>query len=234
MTMECNAEGRNHPDREMRIRLSLPEIDAICFKAARGAGYSWGMAEEASFAARWLAARGLPGPEILLAHLHQFDGKAWDEIAPLVGEVWCGRGGGILCALAAGSALSDRAGLPGNSGAEPFRIENLARPMLILPFVHQVAKAQGVDLSVRWGQSEAILSANGWRIDAEETVAGRPETAAVEICKVDRPGKAGALSADSLIENATLRGLLAFAHRTYVPATDQSRAGAGAASSDND
>ena len=54
MTAHCDRDGRDDPDGTLRIRLSLPEIDALCLKAARGAGYSWGVAEEASFAARWL------------------------------------------------------------------------------------------------------------------------------------------------------------------------------------
>ena len=44
---------------------SLNELDAMARKAARGAGYSWGLAEEAGRATRWLAAAGLPGPMCL-------------------------------------------------------------------------------------------------------------------------------------------------------------------------
>ena len=32
---------------------SLGEVEALARKAARGGGYSWGMAEEAGFAVRW-------------------------------------------------------------------------------------------------------------------------------------------------------------------------------------
>ena len=34
--------------------LSCNEAASLCMKAARGAGMSWGMAEEAGFAAAWL------------------------------------------------------------------------------------------------------------------------------------------------------------------------------------
>jgi len=214
--------------------LSLPEIDALCLKAARGAGYSWGVAEEASFAARWLAARGLPGPAMLLAHLQRFDGKGWDEIVPVVGDVWSARKGGVLCALAVGSALSDRADLPGNRSTDALRIDGLASPMLILPFVQQNARAQHANLSVCWGRYEAVLSENGFTLAAEESLVDRDEPAVVVIRRVDRPARPTVAGADCLLENATMRGLSAFAHRTYVPATARSRAGAGAASSDND
>ena len=73
-------------------RLTLPEIQSLCFKAARGAGMEWGLAEEAAFAARWLAAAGLPGPERLGARL-----QAGGVAAPEIGSgVWRGRAGGAL------------------------------------------------------------------------------------------------------------------------------------------
>jgi len=49
---------------------SLSEIDALARKAARGAGYSWGIAEEVGKSARWLSAYGFKGPEVLSEHLH--------------------------------------------------------------------------------------------------------------------------------------------------------------------
>ncbi|MGC1487905.1 MAG: DUF3726 domain-containing protein, partial [Albidovulum sp.] len=57
-------------------RYSQSEIEALGIKAARGAGYDWGMAEEAGMAARWLAHEGLPGPELLLACLQAPRGQA--------------------------------------------------------------------------------------------------------------------------------------------------------------
>ncbi len=72
------------------ITVSLNEIDAMARKAARGAGYAWGLAEEAGRAVRWLEARGLPGLAALLRHLER---GAPNETSPLL----------------AGATLSDRA-----------------------------------------------------------------------------------------------------------------------------
>ena len=47
------------------MHASLNEIESLCKKAARGAGLSWGLAEEAGKAARWLSAHGLDGPGVL-------------------------------------------------------------------------------------------------------------------------------------------------------------------------
>ncbi|MEL7259121.1 MAG: DUF3726 domain-containing protein, partial [Pseudomonadota bacterium] len=40
---------------------SLNEVESLARKAARGAGYSWGLAEEAGKATRWTCAAGWPG-----------------------------------------------------------------------------------------------------------------------------------------------------------------------------
>ena len=45
------------------VTLALSELRALIIKAARGAGLSWGMAEEAGWAAEWLARRGLPAAD---------------------------------------------------------------------------------------------------------------------------------------------------------------------------
>ena len=79
-----NAESKGLPGGRNLVRLSLPEIESLVVKAARGAGYNWGIAEEAGFAVRWLARTGLPGPEILLAHLQEFDRLRWATIAFVV------------------------------------------------------------------------------------------------------------------------------------------------------
>ena len=57
---------------------SLNEIETLSRKAARGAGLSWGLAEEAGKATRWLAAAGLPGPQVLAAT----PGRLNDFLAP--------------------------------------------------------------------------------------------------------------------------------------------------------
>ena len=52
---------------------SVGESGALALKAARGAGMSWGQAEEASFAVRWLQQRGAPGVEALANYLASYD-----------------------------------------------------------------------------------------------------------------------------------------------------------------
>ena len=48
---------------------SLGETSALALKATRGAGLSWGLAEEAAGAVAWLHERGLPGVAALCSYL---------------------------------------------------------------------------------------------------------------------------------------------------------------------
>ena len=63
------------PDRseQGRLTVSLSEVDAMSRKATRGAGYAWGLAEEAGYAIRWLASYGFDGLAMLLNILKKVD-----------------------------------------------------------------------------------------------------------------------------------------------------------------
>ena len=121
------------------IHLSLSEIEALCFKAARGAGLSWGEAEEAGWAAAWLARAGLSGPDLLLAWLN--DLGALKRPVPAPGH-WRAPAA-PLCPLRTGIALADHAGLAEGPGHAPLCVQTVARPPLVLPFVARAAEIAG-------------------------------------------------------------------------------------------
>ena len=208
-------------------RLSLPEIEALCLKAARGAGFSWGLAEEAGFAARFLAARGLPGPEVLLRLL---DGRAEDSSAPVIGtdRVW--RGG--QCPIATGAALSDFAGLPQGPAQGPIVLETLAQPLLILPFACLAARLGKSALQVTWPGFDASVQAGGIILGLTEELQANVATVRVEVSPA--LGVFPPLTDGRTLTAAVWAGLDAYALRTTVPSSAASRAGAGAGGSDND
>ena len=118
-------------------QFSLTEIDALAAKAARGAGYSWGMAEEAGIATRWLQAKGLPGTTLLLAHLTNMGGTNWPTIAPQIhANTWTTATGTPLCPLATGATLCDHAALI----TLPLTFTSIATPALLLPFAASLSK----------------------------------------------------------------------------------------------
>jgi hypothetical protein len=90
------------------IVCSLNEVEAYGRRAARGAGMSWGLAEEAGKAARWLSARGLPGVELLLRLLTANDGRPYACMAPAIDGGRWESPDGELCPVCCGAALSDR------------------------------------------------------------------------------------------------------------------------------
>lgn len=102
---------------------SLVEVEALAKKAAKGAGYSWGEAEDAARAVRWLEARGLGGAAALAAHLS-------------------GSGKGA-CPIKVGIAVCD-----GMRQAEDVDLTTLDQPVLLLPFADWVGAADGVAKSL--------------------------------------------------------------------------------------
>ncbi len=165
------------------IELSRGEFQSLVFKAFRGAGYTWGLAEEAAAAARRLASVGYPAPAMVTTLLQRVDGLEVKELIPVPEDGWQSSAGPI-CPVCAGATLNDYA-------SPPAMVERvLSDPHLLEPLL---AAALAGSLS--------------------------PTTGAFTRVVVDRD---------------TMATLTAFAHRTYAPATEASRKGAGAGLIDRD
>jgi Protein of unknown function (DUF3726) len=202
------------------IDASLNEVESLAWKAARGAGLAWGLADDTGKAARWLAACDLPWAESLiqlLAMKAPFDG-------------------GPQSPLVVGSYLADLACVPADDEAMP-----VAHPLWLLPFAGRIAAVRGVAIVVGWNE----VSVSVWPMGGD--VAGDPAALTVAIAQTVRwgdlrPGKVSARPAIALANNG--RCAIVPAHwdalemlgaRTYVPASAQSRAkGAGSDLTDND
>jgi hypothetical protein len=216
--------------------LSLGEVAALAAKAARGAGLSWGIAEEAAYAARWLAAHELAGPTLLWRHLVAIDGRGWRDLAPVVDPGgWRTASGAALSPLAAGPALADRAGLADGPAGEPTLLQ-VADPALLLPFAALAAQPLRGPLRLVWDGVVAVVdAAGGLAVEANGAGLETPRAAVVTVApaaatRILRPPRA----APCAVGPAVRSGLEALAARTYVPATLASRAGAGAGTHDPD
>ncbi|HET6622152.1 MAG TPA: DUF3726 domain-containing protein [Dongiaceae bacterium] len=208
---------------------SLSEIHAACLKAARGSGLPWGLAEEAGMAAAWLAAAGLPGPELMLQLLEQ-PARRPPVVAP---SSWRGAQGASVCPIAAGAALSDFAALPEGIGNGGFTIAALALPAVILPFAAQVVRRAGRSIGVEWPGFSALLAPEGYHIAATSGI-----EVALASARLGYASEAGSLSQlrpdGRSVALEVWQRLDDLAMRTMVPATARSHADAGAAASDND
>lgn len=225
--------SRSEPDGH--VRLSLNEIEALCLQAARGAGMSWGMAEEAGSAARWLSAQELDGPGALLALLDETVGRNPLALWPRVRPGGCTSTGDLLCPVALGVALSDLAARPEKlcAGGE-LRADAVAQPLLLLPFLSQLASRTGQWVGLNWDGGRVALASDG-RMSGSLASLGQSMQAAVVLTFGQSADEGPIFSAQpSVLEAPTVSGLEVYALLTAVPASDASRTGAGAASSDND
>lgn len=191
--------------------LSLSELRGLIVKAARGAGLSWGLAEEAGWAAEWLARRGMPAADWA---------KIWlttrVDLAVSPVEI------GVRMAddLANGHGF-DTAALP----------DGLTAPGYLLPFLHRIAETRApvaittdlglVALVTSGGQVEFgpcwLPLSSGWTVEK----AGDPS---VWRSSPSRP----------TVSRSVLACIDSIALRTTVPPSDTSRRDAGSATGDND
>ena len=213
------------------MKVSLNEVDAMAKKAVRGAGYDWGLAEEAGKAARWLCAHGLDGCGAVVQLLEQVDGTDPRTMAPTDMTSVQSAASGAMCPVMAGAALADDAAA---LRAGDITYENLHAPVLLLPFAAMAAAVLGEPVTVEWDTVGVCCDAGGLRSDGPVS----SQTAQVAQVRVSLGGTQVAYAARITRAEpgpATWSALNSFAHRTYAPATEESRLlGAGAGLSDND
>jgi hypothetical protein len=214
---------------------SLNEIETETKKAIRGAGLSWGLADDGGKAIRWLAAHGVdPLPalsdvlgrherrERILSAIRLTETGRWTADAP-------------ICPITLGVTLCDYAD---RLTASAFVAGPVARPLLLAPFVAAAARILGRPLQ---------LDASGVRLAVNES--GDPSGDLWMLDASDDAEIRCAITADRLSKSKVIAGstrgletdpqawerLVAYGQRTYVPASERSRReGAGAGLIDND
>lgn len=222
------------PD-QTRLVMSRNEIAALCFKAARGAGMSWGLAEEAGRAAAWLAQRGLNGPRNLALHLEVAANRSWLDICPYVQAAdWRARSETPLCPIALGATLNDFALLPETPlGSSGIKTGAVSRPVLVLPFLAGIAETTGSDVRVSWPGGDASVGRDGSVHGSVQDLADETQLPLHIQMGQPRKGTAHAVFMAPVSSN-TLEQLNVFAMKTTVPPSDRSREDAGSGTTDND
>lgn len=131
--------------------VSLNEIEATAVQAARGAGYSPGLARQAAGAARWLAMCGLPFLRPLtngvLKRMHELE--SLDSARQTGSSFSPNLEGHSLGPISVFTALSDGLlPLPNDDGELSFR--HIAAPVLLLPALCALSRRLEQPLLVRW------------------------------------------------------------------------------------
>jgi len=217
----------------MKQKHTLAEIEFYLRKAAQAVGLGWGLSEEAGKAARWLSAFGLPGAEIMLAHLQRLDGKDYGQYQPSnLKDVWQARGG-LLCPVITGAALADRSSQM-LSGTE-FRLGPVAYPALLAPIIGQAARYHRTIFTTRWAGVSISCYENGIRIEGntDDLLIAEAESVKCLQSKHTTPQSLPSTLACDIDSDAWV-AIDRLAFKTYAPATAESRAGAGAGLTDND
>ena len=211
------------------VALSRSELQAIVLRAARGAGLPWGLAEEAAMAVLWLQLAGLEGASELVHYLRDPDAADSD-----------------CCPIRLGARLSDRCCLPDGCFSRPeLDLPTVRRPLLLVP---ALARALGAGTADATASLRLRLIRRG--VCLAELAAAQPEAAHridVRRLRVDRlddlilavePAEAGvpigSPSIPAPVASAVVAALEHLGRQTLVPASEESRAGAGAGLLDND
>ena len=217
----------------MSFRLTLAETEASLRKAARACHMDWGIAEEAGKAARWLAAFDLPGPETMLAHLQQIAGEDYRKFIPDCSlDPWQAPGG-PMCPVITGAALADRSAqmLDGHG----FRLSATAYPLLLAATVGQAARCHSTVFTTAWAGVRVSCFENGLSIEGnrDDLLLARAEEVTCVRDDLTTPQQLPSALSYTL-DPDIYKAIDKLAFQTYAPATDASRAGAGAGLTDND
>lgn len=229
-------DGRNDPTRSgftpppiQASILSANEVETLCLKAARGVGMSWGMAEEAGVASRWLFRLGVDGPALLLSYLAWILERGRPGASPSFVD------GNLLfsqqeacCPIKLGCAMSDC----GN--AAPVGIGTVRQPALMLAHTAHCARLSGAPVSVSWPGGSVSLWPDG-AVSGDLAALASLAEAPIQLrpCDAHEPDP-GLLPVSTMSSPDILRRLNELAMRTTVPASSTSRADAGAGTADND
>lgn len=218
------------------VYLSRTETEVLCLKAARGAGYSWGLAEEAGVAAGQLWAQGIDGAAAVLACLALAVEHRPETQLILAQGHWSAAQRRTLCPIVTGTTLLDYALLESGPLARPTRIDAVHQPVLLLSFLARAAQLAERTICVEWSGGAFDIGADTALIGAEyHNFACAPHTDCV-IQSTERPAPPRASThKTAATSRETVAALNVYAMKTTVPATAQSRlSGAGAGINDND
>lgn len=221
------------------IDYSLNETASRAKLAAKGAGYSWGMAEEVSRAVFWLVGRELPGPTMLLELLSSY--ASTDAVALAIPSIVDGQfcvKDTWLCPIASGCALSDACNVIDDSTR--IVLSDVKCPILLLPFIADIAQRSDRVLVLECDNNSVSTDGNlVWlsnpdSVSLEQAASVLFRAASSTEITLTSTGF-GSSRSRAVVEDHVWAALGSYSHHTYAPSTDSSRAlGAGAGLNDND
>ena len=215
---------------------SMKEVQSLVFKAARGAGMSWGLAEETSSATIWLLRNNLSVLESLTNLLLRHHLNDYADLRPEITEFPNLTNSTGLCPIICGTYIADMA-----RSIDIKKHHNTGEvflPLFLLPHIATVCAKQKCSAHITWGSFEAYLDAKHVHIARSEDEFFAPSTEQTTIHYLPSPEieLSSRIHRQRVQITANTYNMLAlFAHETYVPETEESRlSGAGGGSVNED
>ena len=135
---------------------TLSEIDTTSKRAAKGAGFSWGISEEIGKNMRLLELFGLSGIKNLNKYLKDYKKKQFQKIA-LISEINETKKN-LFCPIILGTNFIDQVNLLDKKNS--IKITNVAFPILFLPFVSRASEVIGKRIFLKIDEKEFLLNLN--------------------------------------------------------------------------
>ena len=135
---------------------TLSEIDTTSKRAAKGAGFSWGIAEEVGKNMRLLELFGLPGIKNLNQFLKDYKEKQFQKVT-LISDT-NNTNKYPFCPITLGVNFIDQVNLLDKK--TNIQISNVAFPLLFLPFVSRASEMIGKRIFLKIEEKEFLLNLN--------------------------------------------------------------------------
>ena len=135
---------------------TLSEIDTTSKRATRGAGFSWGIAEEVGKNMRLLELYGLPGVKNLNKFLKDYKEKQFQKITLILENNNSSKN--PFCPITLGTNFIDQVNLLDKKSN--IQISNLAFPILFIPFVSRASEIIGKKIFLKVDDKEFLLNLN--------------------------------------------------------------------------
>ncbi len=236
-------------------RYSLNQVEHTVRKAVRGAGVSWGVAEEAGRAVRWLHMIDAPGVSLIAATLAEIDhantqSRKVRQRIPDAAETKTqslktvlSSADEVLSPLVVGPCICDWANAINADQTQHAEIaaEDVVYPQLLAGYCGVAAQQTGLMLFLKWQGFEMQCTENKVHIsNQQEDSAFESEVVVVakEIGSAAQPNDARMRElriGSTEVDPEAWRMLEKLTQNTYVEASEDSRlSGAGAGLNDND
>jgi hypothetical protein len=211
---------------------SLGELASYYRMASKACGMHWGLMEETGWSVRYLADLGLPGPQLLLSYAKSLKGRDITQDFPRVNTQPWSAPSGRLCPIASAASLTDRGEWLGTS--EDKVLESVAFPLLMVGQIQLWVQQYRKPLQVSWENQDIVILKQGLSIRDTTNIASPFSPEVVVRLAENRPVTHRPRSCHYPLDHDSWSEVSALALETFVPASVESRSGAGAGLLDND